>query len=80
MLTYIDWSLNRLYYCLRQETNLPQHARSMESSPSALDLWETTDLKAPSEALNIQARSNPTDYKKILSVRQKVYRSHIDIF
>ena len=39
-----------LHYYWRQGTNLPQHTNNMESSPSALDLWEITELNTPSKA------------------------------
>ena len=40
MLTKVGRGLINLYYYLgkRKKTHLPQHARSVESSPSTLDL------------------------------------------
>ena len=66
MLTQVGRGLINLYYCLgnRKETDLPQHARSVELSPSALNLWETTDSMAPNKTLRVQVRSQPTSYQK----------------
>ena len=74
MLTQVEWGVNGLHYCLRQETDFPQHTNGTESSTSALDLWKLVDPTTSSEALFTQARSKPMKYKKkkkkILSVRQ----------